>query len=185
MNKKIPLAVLVGVVVVAAAAAFGYSAGVAAVKEQFGVKGWVQVKVVRDGQVIYYHEGHNLITNYGKDFIAQQLGSTSPASNGANYIGLSNSTDTPQVNWLSIPGEFQGYGLQRSQGGYSHTSGSNSFTVTKEFTAEAIFGQVKLAGLYSTENGNTLVAANTFSPVNLISGDKLTITWTITFQQQQ
>ena len=57
MNKKIPVAVLAGVLVVAAAVAFGYGAGVAAVKEQFGVKGWVQVKVVRDGQVIYTTKG--------------------------------------------------------------------------------------------------------------------------------
>jgi hypothetical protein len=84
MNKKVPLAVLAGVLVVAAAAAFGYSAGVAAVREQFGVRGWVQVTVVRDGKVIYYLRSHTTIITQGKDFIAQQLGSTSPNSgNGA------------------------------------------------------------------------------------------------------
>ncbi|MEM1995190.1 MAG: hypothetical protein QXW32_06970 [Nitrososphaerales archaeon] len=180
MNKKIPLAVLVGVVVVAAAAAFGYSAGVAAVKEQFGVKGWVQVKVVRDGQVIYYHEGHNIITTVGKDFIAKQIGSTSPESNGANYIALSMNSSTPQAGWTSIPSEITTGGLARAQGTYSHEAGQNTFTVSHQFIAEATFTGVQLAGLFTASTGGTLLAANAFSPVNLISGDELTVTWTIT-----
>mgnify|MGYP000260911547 CR=1 FL=1 len=180
MNKKIPVAVLVGVLVVAAAAAFGYGAGVAAVQEQFGLKGWVQVKVVRDGQVIYYHEGHNLITKMGKDIIAKQLGSTSPNTNGANYIGLSTSSSSPDADWTSIPDEITSGGLERAQGLYSHTNGTNTYQIQKTFTASASFTGVQLAGLYVTQTGNTLFAANTFSPVNLISGDQLTVTWTIT-----
>ena len=180
MNKQIPLAVLVGVVVVAAAAAFGYSAGAAAVKEQLGVKGWVQIKVVRDGQVIYYHEGHNVITKAGKDFISKQIGSTSPETNGANYIALSTSTSTPNENWTSIPDEITSGGLQRAQGTYSHTDGNNYFTVSKTFTASATHTGVQLAGLFTAASGGTLLAANTFSAVNLISGDQLTVTWTIT-----
>ncbi|MEM3386904.1 MAG: hypothetical protein QXN08_04445 [Nitrososphaerales archaeon] len=180
MNKKIPLAVLVGVVVVAAAAAFGYSAGVAAVKEQFGVKGWVQVKVVRDGQVIYYHEGHNVITNAGKDGIAKQIGSTSPHTNGANWIALSTNNGTPDATWTSIPDEITSGGLERAQGTYSHTNGTNTFQVQKTFTATATHTGVRMAGLFFGPNGGTLLAANTFSSVNLISGDQLTVTWTIT-----
>lgn len=182
MNKNIPVAVLVGVLVVAAAAAFGYGAGVAAVKDQFGVKGWVQVKVVRDGQVIYYHEGHNLITNAGKDAIAKQIGSTSPWTNGANYIALSSNTGTPDATWTSIPDEISTGGLGRAQGTYSHTNGTTgyTFTVQKEFIASDTHTGVRLAGLLFGPNGGTLLAANTFSSVNLISGDHLTVTWTIT-----
>jgi len=180
MNKKVPLAVLAGVLVVAAAAAFGYSAGVAAVREQFGVRGWVQVTVVRDGKVIYYYESHNTIVTQGKDFIAQQLGSTSPNTNGANYIGLSNSTSSLDSNWTSIPDEITGGGLARAQGTYSHTNGLNSYQISKTFAASASFTNVRLAGLYWSSSGPTLFAANNFSPVNLISGDQLTVTWTIT-----
>jgi hypothetical protein len=180
MNKKVPLAVLAGVLVVAAAAAFGYSAGVAAVREQFGVRGWVQVTVVRDGKVIYSYESHNLIVTQGKDIIAKQLGSTSPNTNGANYIGLSTSTSPPDSNWTSIPNEITTGGLERAQGTYSHNNGTNTYQISKTFTASASFTGVQLAGLYVTQTGNTLFAANTFSPVNLISGDYLTVTWTIT-----
>ncbi len=179
MNKSIPVAILVGVVAVVAAAAFGYTAG-AAVSENLGVKGWVVVEVVRDGQVIYHHESHNLIVTQGKDFIAQQIGSTTPAANGANYIGLSTDTSTPDASWTVIPGEITSGGLERAQGTYAHTAGTNYYTITKTFTATASFTGVQLAGLYSTSTGTTLFAANTFSPVNLISGDQLTVTWTIT-----
>jgi hypothetical protein len=181
MNKKVPLAVLAGVLVVAAAAAFGYSAGVAAVREQFGVRGWVQVTVVRDGKVIYYHEGHNLITNQGKDFIAQQVGSSSPNSGQyTQWIGLSASSQDPAVNWQVLPGEINNGGLARAQGNYSYSSTMKQYDVTYTFTASQEFTGVRLAGLYWSSSGNTLFAAKNFSSVNLISGDQLTVKWTIT-----
>jgi hypothetical protein len=149
--------------------------------DSIGPHGKVTVSVLRDGQEIYYHEGHNLITNAGKDFIAQQIGGSSGlATNGANYIALSSNTDAPAAGDTTLAGEITTGGLARSQGDYAHTNGQNTFTVTETFTASATHSNIQKAGLFTASSGGTMVAENTFSSVTLADGDQLTITWTIT-----
>lgn len=150
------------------------------VPQDIQVSGWVKVKVVRDGNVVYYEENHNQITNAGKDMIAKQLGSTSPITNGANYIGLTVDTGAPAAGDTTLLGEISTGGLARAQGTYAHTNGTNTYTVSKQFTASASHTAVQKAGLFTLASGGTMMAENTFSSVNLISGDQITITWTIT-----
>lgn len=144
------------------------------------IKGYVIVSLVRGGTEIFHHENHNLITNEGKDFISAQVGSTSPGSNGANYIALSDDTTAPAATDTILTGELSGNGLDRAQGTYSHTAGTNTFTVSNTFTASAAVNGVQKTGLFTASSSGTMMAENTFSSVNLISGDQLTITWTIT-----
>ena len=70
--------------------------------DSIGPTGYVTVSVTRDGQEIYKHEDHNVITTAGLDFIRGQIGSLSPANNGANYIALSANTggeDAARAEW--------------------------------------------------------------------------------------
>jgi hypothetical protein len=142
--------------------------------------GYVTVSVTRDGQEIYKHEDHNLITNAGKDFISAQLGSTSAATNGANYIALSSNTAAPAVTDTTLTGEITTDGLERAQGTYAHETGTSTFTVTRTFTASDAHADVQKAGLFTAASSGTMMAENTFTAVSLASGDQLTITWTIT-----
>lgn len=169
-----------------------------ATTDSVGPHGYVVVTVTRDGNEIYRHEDHNLITTVGKDFISAQLGSTTPGTNGANYIGLSTNTKAPSVldtcisttDGGSTSAEITSGGLARSQGAYAHTAGTNTYTITEPFTASATHTNVQKAGLFSANVGGadtcaggddgTMMAENTFTPVTLNSGDQLTITWTIT-----
>jgi len=144
------------------------------------VYGKVNVVHIRDGQVLMNVTSRNLITNAGKDFIARQLGSTSPAPNGANYIALSTDSTTPSASDTTLPGEITYGGLARSQGTYSHEDGTNTFTIQKTFTATTSFTGVQKAGLFTAPTGGTMLAVNTFTPINLQNGDQLQITWTIT-----
>lgn len=150
--------------------------------ESFPVHGYVTVSVLRDGQEIYHHEDHNLITDAGKDFIRQQIGETNSVNigtNGANYIALSSNTASPAASDTTLAGEITGGGLQRSQGAYAEVS-TNQFTITKTFTASATHTAVQKAGLFTASSSGTMMAENTFTSVSLASGDQLTITWTIT-----
>jgi hypothetical protein len=142
--------------------------------------GYVTVSVTRDGQEIYRHEDHNLITNAGRDFISAQIGSTSAATNGANYIALSTDTGEPAATDTTLASEITTGGLARAQGDYSHTTGTNTYTITETFTASATHTAVQKAGLFTAASSGTMMAENTFTPVTLASGDQLTITWTIT-----
>ena len=148
--------------------------------DRIPASGYVVVSVVRQGSEIYHYEDHNLITNAGLDFISAQIGSTSTGSNGANYIALSSDSTAPAATDTTLTGEISGSGLDRAQGTYSHTAGTNTFTVQEVFNASGTVSAIQKTGLFTASSGGTMMAENTFSSVNVISGDQLTVTWTIT-----
>lgn len=149
------------------------------ITESINAEGYVVVSIVRDGNEIYHYESHNLITNAGKDYISSQIGSTSQSS-GANYIALSSDTGSPSSSDTTLASEITTNGLARAQGTYSHTAGTNTFTVSKQFTATGTVTGVQKTGLFTASSAGTMMAENTFTSANLISGDQLTVTWTIT-----
>src|SRR2546428_6162617 len=104
----------------------------------------------------------NLFTNAGHDFIAQQGYATSGLStNGANWVALSDDTGIPAITDTVLAGEITTNGLQRSQGTYAHTIGTNVTTITKTFTATATQSSRK-PGLLLASVDSTLVNENTY-----------------------
>lgn len=148
------------------------------VSESLGATGYVVVSVVRDGNEIYHFEDHNLITIAGRDYIASQLGDSPGAA--AQYIALSsNATHTPDEADTALINEITSGGLERVLGEFDHDPGTDHWTISATFEADAQHTGVRLAGLFDAENAGTMVAENTFPSVNLADGDLLTITWTI------
>jgi hypothetical protein len=163
--------------------------------EGLGATGYVVVSVVRDGNEIYHYEDQNLITNAGRNFIAEELGGTGTTSE-ATFIGLSTNskatalTDTciSTTDGGTTSAEITSGGLVRSQGDYAHTANTDSWTITETFTATASHTAVQRAGLFTAAatgdtcaggDDGTMMAGNSFSSVNLATDDQLTITWTI------
>jgi hypothetical protein len=128
-----------------------------------------------------------MITNAGKDFQATQMFSTSPGSNGANYIALTANATAPVVADTALLGEFVAAsgGLNRVIGTYAHTTGTGTTTISKTFTANANDGTsntVNKAGLFNLSSAGVLVLETVMpSPPTLVSGDSIAITWTQTF----
>jgi len=56
-----------------------------------------------------------------------------------------------------------------------------TFTISHTFTASATQTGVDEAGMLTASSGGTLVFENTFSAVNMNSGDTLAVTWTVNF----
>lgn len=191
-NRSIMLAAPAAVVAFMLAFAVPGTAllGTQSTTDSVGPHGYVTVSVIRDGQEVYHHEDHNLITNAGKDFISAQIGSTSPGGNGANFIALSTTAVTPAAGDTALAGEITTGGLSRGTAGtYAHTNGQSTFTVSKTFTASATHTNVQSAGLFTAAvtgtpgaggDDGTMMAENTFTSVTLQNNDQLTITWTIT-----
>ena len=135
----------------------------------------------------YHYNSSNTITIIGKDWIAQQLGGT-PAGDPAKWISLSPSTDDPPpATWEQLGGvaddEIISGGLERAVGTYSHTAGTNTWTIEAIFTASATHNDVQQTGLQwvvTVGSDGNLMAANHFTPVTLNDGDSLTVTWTLT-----
>ena len=130
----------------------------------------------------YHDESSNLVVNAGLEWIELQLGSDSPTATSAQYISLSDDGTSPAAGWTQIISELTtvpGSGLARALGTYA-SAGTGSWTIVKQFTADATFTDVQLSGLQWASSGDgNLLAANTFTAVSLVTDDLLTVTWTI------
>lgn len=122
----------------------------------------------------------NVITTVGRDFLHTQGYATSGiGANGLNYIALSNDTLTETSASTTLSNEITLNGLGRAQGTVAHTTGTAVTTVQKVFTATGTQSAQK-AALFNASSSGTMCHALSFTQRNLVNGDTLTITFTIT-----
>ena len=128
-----------------------------------------------------YHAGS--LTTVGKNFIEGVLGDDgfANASHCIKYGCLSNQTDVFSAAWVNIPVEIATGGLERAEMTYAST-GTGVWTLTYQWTATATNTDVQRVGFCwdSVAGDGSLAWADTFTPVTLNSGDKLTVTGTST-----
>lgn len=186
MNKKRLSLISLGLIaILTVVAIFAFQAGVyyrdATLNLDVGTSSLhVTVYVQRVGEENKYWDHHaGVLTTIGLNWIEDQLGD-SPDTNPAKWISVSMDTGSPVVGWTQIPAEIVSGGLTRAAGTYTST-GDGVWTIDYQFTASATHTDVQLTGLqYAVSGDNNLLGADTFTPVTLNSGDKLTVTWTIT-----
>jgi hypothetical protein len=130
---------------------------------------------------IFWSRHAGVLYNGGADWIEDQI-SDSPDTTPAAYISLSSSAHAPTAADHNIWGEINtAGGLDRVGGTYAST-GTGAWTVTHQFTADTTYTNVQLTGLNYSDtdaSNNTILCADTFTPVTLATNDKLTITWTV------
>lgn len=126
-------------------------------------------------------------TNAGADFQAAQMGSTSPGGNGANYIALTANSTAPAASDTTLTAEIAtaSGGLIRAQATYAHTAGTNTYTLTKTFTANASdvlpVTPAKIGVFTASSSGTMVFESLITSPPTLAAvGDQITITETVT-----
>jgi hypothetical protein len=123
---------------------------------------------------------HNVITNAGRDYLHLQGYATSGlGTNGLNFIGLSNDTLTETVASTTLSNEITTLGLARAAGAYAHSAGTNTTTINRTFTASGTVSAQK-AALFTAVSAGTMNHALAFTQRNLINGDTLAVTFTIT-----
>jgi hypothetical protein len=140
---------------------------------------WVHV-VARhpDGTIFLDVTGHNLRTNAGINWqYGQMAGGTAAV---CTYIALTNTAITPNATDTSLSGEITTNGLARALGTATHTSNATSYTLAYTFTATGTQAALDAAILNASSSG-TMCFENTFTQASLVSGDTLTVTWTIAF----
>lgn len=129
---------------------------------------------------IFWSRHAGVLTTIGKNWLEDQIGD-SPSTTPATYISLSVNTATPLNTWTIITGELNAGGMGRKLGAYAST-GDGTWTILKQFTANATTTALQLTGLNWSATAcadNTLLCADTFTPVTLASGDKVTVTWSL------
>ena len=139
-----------------------------------------------DGSIEKLECTHNLLVDQGKNFTAEvisglDLSSATAGTDFAKHISLSSDTSSPSASWKVLPNEITTNGLDRHTGTCA-INGVGNFSCWYQFEATGTQSGIHLAGLNwnATDGANSLVAANILSSdVNLESGDKLTINWTV------
>jgi len=165
-------------------------------KEQVGyLSAWVrhQITTMRVDGIDYpvYDEWkclaynvRNLMTNVGKDYLHAQYWTNAVAGGvGINFIALSESTLTPAVGDTTLGGEITTNGLQRVIASTrSHTSGTNTTTLSQTFTAAGSFTDVKASALFNASSSGTMghIANFTVGSGTLSSGDQVAVSWAMT-----
>jgi len=119
-----------------------------------------------------HHPG--TLTNLGANWIEDQLGD-SPSTDPAKWIAVSNSTDSPSSAWTVLPAEITTGGLGRSAGSYTD-DGTGAWNISYTFSITGS-NDARLAGLYFNASGNSLLCADTFTPVSVQNGDSLEMIW--------
>ena len=141
----------------------------------------------------YRTASHNLITAGGIDWLMCSMSrSKTLCSTLATQIALTSTAITPAVldcasgsSACTLAGEITTGGLNRQAGTFTPTNDSlnaatSTYTLAKTFTASATFTNVQASGVFTKAASGTMVFENTFSATNMISGDTLAVTWTVT-----
>lgn len=153
-----------------------------------------------NGNIKAYRQTDNVIVNTGADCVTRLLfgGTTTGRGTGTGtstcigaltspwtVIAIGTGTTGEVVGNTGLQAELSGNGLGRqfptSPITYTNaTTGTSTATISTQFSSTTT-AAVTESGLF---NSTTIVASGmfahkTFSAINLVSGDKLTVTWTI------
>jgi hypothetical protein len=142
-------------------------------------KMWVEA----DGSYTIFWSRHaGVLTNDGKDWLEDQISDSPSAATIAKWIALTRNSHAPAAGDHRLWNEIDtAGGLDKVEGTYAST-GVGTWTVIKQFTADTDYVAVQATGLHWTTTGmenGTMLCADTFTPVTLANGDKLTITWSL------
>jgi hypothetical protein len=146
----------------------------------FKLNGCFEIAHKRNGELIDKRVIDNLVTSSGKAAIAALI-LTDISSNDFDYIALGTGTTAAAAGNTSLESEITTGGGQRAAGSGTRITTSitndtaqlvSSFSFTDSFA-------VTEAGMFNSDTGGDLLCRQVFSPVNVISGDTLQITWKI------
>ena len=125
----------------------------------------------------------NLLTDNGRDYaIAQFYVNVSAGGIGCNFIALTVNAAAASTSSTLLTGEITTNGLERALATtISHSSGTNSTTLAKTFTASGTHTAVQKSATFNQlAVGGTIAHEAVFTPVTLASSDTLAVTWTLT-----
>lgn len=153
--------------------------------ESINIHGFVTV-VKNEGRAdeqILCQDKPNLLTTDGIDQMHKAVYvDTSATEVGNNFIAVTVDVGSPAIGDTVLTGEITTNGLQRLQATtITHIDDTNVTTLAITFTASGTHTAVQKSAIFNQLSlGGDMTHINTFTPANLISGDTLTVTWTLT-----
>lgn len=126
-------------------------------------------------------------TNAGIDMIAAQVSGSASATAVAKWMALTANSTAPAATDTTLTGEIAtaGGGLLRTTATYAHTGGTNTYTLSKTFTAngsDSLPVTIAKIGVFDAASVGNLVYETLLSATATLStsGDQLTVTDTVT-----
>lgn len=122
----------------------------------------------------------------GRDFQSRVMADTASTGTGsyaaANYIALTETATAPADADTALTGELTAGGLGRAQAAYAHGAGASTYTLTKTFTSsDATARTIQKIGVFNAATVGTMVFETAVpSPPQLVSGDQVALTETVT-----
>ena len=139
----------------------------------------IEIRRAATGDVETIHT-HNLRTNAGADFQKNQMSGTAAAV--ANFIGVTANATAASAADTTLTAEETLNGLARATGTFNGgAAGTTSYTLSKTFTYSG-GSPITLAkaGMFNAATVGTMVFEAVFgSTATLVSGDQITVTWTV------
>ena len=109
-----------------------------------------------------------------------------PSSNGtgayasASYVAVSADTGTPVATDTTLTGEVSSGSLARAQGVFAHTTGTNTYTLTKTLTSDQNIVLAKAAVFNAASSGTMLFEGLLGAVATMQVGDQVQITCVVT-----
>lgn len=100
------------------------------------------------------------------------------------YMGLTENASAANASDTTLTGEITTGGCSRALATYAHTGGTSTLTQAKTFSVSASFPAIHKIGLFTAANttagGIMAYEVVLNADANVISGDSLAVTWTLT-----
>ena len=147
--------------------------------EDLKLKGELTLRHIRDGKVIE-QVIKNLVVSAGKAGVASRINGVG-AEAVFTYLAIGTGTTAPAAGDTALQAEITTGGGARA----AATASRITTTVTND-TAQLVYQwaftasfAVTEAGIFNAASAGTLLARQTFSAINVVSGDRLEITWKV------
>lgn len=102
----------------------------------------------------------------------------------ARFIALTENATAPAVTDTALTGELTTGGCSRALATYAHTLAALTYTLQKTFSVTATFPAIHKAGIFTASTlaaiGLMTFETNLNADANVVSGDSLQVTWTVT-----
>ena len=147
--------------------------------EKVGLKGQLTLIHTRDGRVLRKTTLRNLIVSAGKAEVAGLI--NEQTSGGFTYLAIGTGTTSPAAGDTTLEAEITTGGGARAAATCSRittTVTNDTAQMVHQWTFSATFA-VTESGVFDAASSGVLLARQTFSAINVVSGDKLEVTWKV------
>jgi hypothetical protein len=148
--------------------------------EGIKLKGWINFRHERGGKVIREFDTPNLVVSAGKAGVASRINGDGGLA-AFTYIALGTGATAANAADTALQTESSGSGADRASATASRvttTVTNDTAQLAKTFSLTGSFAFTE-SGVFNAASGVTLLCRQTFSAINVISGDSLTVTWKI------